>query len=425
MKNNIIKTDSAGFIYPYSATKDFTAQFRIEYDFDENIDVEILREAIAMTQKRMPTFFVHLIKDGSLYKLEKTEDNENIIYPEGTRVCAPFDFSKIPIRVTVNGNRMGVEIFHCLADGHGGLMFSKTFIHNYYCLKGEHPERDEDILDCSQSPKEEETEDSFLKAAKSGNKSLSRFESFAFQYAPKDERTSLSLSNLKFSSDEVYKVAKKYGTSVTFYLAAVYVYSFLKLQKKPSKRPIKISVPVDLRKMFDSNTVRNFSLYFIVSIKPDGKNRTLSDIIGEIKEQTKSQLEKQNFANMAYTNVKAETSKFVEKIPLPVKRFILGKIGYTFFGEKLYSSTFSNLGIYSMPGGLKEHIKDMRIMIGETVSNQINLGALSYNGITNLMFTYTVKRKDLQKMYCEILADDGIAFEMFDRDAGQRDYTKA
>jgi len=420
---NLLKSDSAGLIYPYVKSKDRASVFRMEAELDSDINVELLEKAVADISKRFPTFFVKLVVENRMYMLGKV-DEHNIVCEEKDNICTTFDFdNQIPLRITVYKNRVGMEIFHMIADGHGALVFFKSLLSHYCKLSGDGGEYDDETLDPTEKPDLEEEKDSFLDISKDGKKKVSRFGSYAYQYCPNEPFTNLNATQLKLNSDELKVLAKKYNTTVGIFLISVYMYAFYCLKSRKSKRPIKISVPADLRRLFPSKTLRNFSLYAIVGISPRKCKWTLEKIIEAVSVQLPKQLDKQNMLNMAYTNVSSSNTKFFELLPMWVKKLAL-RFGFDYLGEKLFTSAFSNLGVVKLPDNLKRHIKEIRWFIGEAVVNQINVTAISFDGNTNLIFTSRVENDELQRTFASILRDSGVEVKHIIKKNGQKEYVE-
>lgn len=417
----LIKPDSAGIIYPYVKSKDRASVFRIETELKEKADISVLLKAVSDISKRFPTFFVKLVTENKMYKMKPAEEH-NVVYSEMRNVCRTFNFDKdIPLRVVVHDNRISLEIFHLLADGHGAVIFFKSLLAQYYKLMGESIEYDDEILNPSDAPDEEELRDAFLDIYKGGNKNVSRTGKFAYQYCKNEPHTKLNITQLKVSSDDIYKLAKQYNTTVGVLLISIYIYSFYSLKNRKSKKQIKISVPADLRRIFPSKTLRNFSLYAIVGISPAKCNWTLESIIAAVSNELKEQLSKENLLNMAYTNVTSANTKFFELLPLPLKKAVLC-FGFDFMGERLFTSALSNLGVMELPECLKKHITDVRWFVGEAMVNQINAVTVTYNGYTNIIFSSRVLNDEVQKQYAYILNDHGIEVKYITRIHGTKDY---
>ena len=404
--------DSSGIIYAYVNKADWTAAFRFEVELDSEVDKETLNKAIEITRKRFPTFFVQVSPEGKLNKLHPN-DTELKVVDEGPDMLAAFtlkDEAHHLIRIGVNGKSAYVEVFHTVSDGHAALVFFNSLLICYYNLKGENIAYTGDSLDVNEAPKPEESRDSFLDIYKDG-KTASRIDKYSYQYALGSEEVPLDVDVVSFDDGEIYQLAKKYNTSVSALLAATYIYSFYLTQKRPSVRPIRISIPVDLRKMFPSQTLRNFSLYIIVGIYPlKKKNWILEDIIKEVDKQFKEQITKENMLSMAKANVSSQSTAFFKALPIPVKRKILS-FGYNYLGEQFFTSTISSFGRIKFPEGLSDHVKDCKFVLGKAMLSTINATAISVNGRNNITFSAKVACKDAQNMFVKILRTMGVNVE--------------
>lgn len=422
-QNNSYLPDSSGIIYSYVNKLDWTAAFRFEVDLKEDVDVETLNEAINITRKRFPTFFVQVSPEGKLNMLHPN-DAPLRAFEEGPDVLAPFklnDDAHHLIRIGVNGKKAFVEVFHTVSDGHAALVFFNSLLICYYNLKGENIAYTGDSLDVNDEPKPEEARDAFLDIYKNG-KAAGRLDKYSYQYAPGSKETPLSVTVLSFSDDEIYQLAKKHNTSVSALLAATYIYSFYLTQKRHSVRPIRIAIPVDLRKMFPSETLRNFSLYIIVGIYPlKKKNWVLDDIIKEVDRQFKEQLTEQNMLNMSYSNVTSQSTALFKALPIPVKRFALN-FGYNYLGEQFFTSTISSFGRIKFPDGLKDHVDDCKFILGAAMLSTLNTTAISVNGRNNIVISSKVGCDDAQKMFAKILRTKGINVEYKVRDRKTQQY---
>ncbi len=415
--------DSSGIIYSYIEKSNWTAAFRFETDLDEDIDKEKLNEAIEITRKRFPTFFVQVAPEGKMNMLHPNDTQLKAV-DEGPDMLAPFtlgDDAHHLIRIGVNGKKAYVEVFHTVCDGHAALVFFNSLLICYYNLRGENIAYTGDSLDVGEPPKPEETADAFLDIYK-GGKSAGRMDKYSYQYALDRKNVPLSVNVLSFSDDEIYQLAKKYDTSVGVLLTAVYIYSFYLTQKRHSVRPIRISIPVDLRRMFPSQTLRNYSLYIIVGIYPlKKKNWILEDIIREVDRQFKEQLTKENMINMAYSNVTSQRTALFKALPMSVKRFALG-FGYNYLGEQFFTSALSSFGRIRFPEGLDKHVKDCKFVLGEAMVSGMNSTAVSVNGRNNITMSAKVDCDDAQKMFAKILRTMGVNVEYKVRNRKTRQY---
>ena len=420
---NLIKPDSAGLIYPYVKTKTHNAVFRMEADLTEAVDFAALKKAVADISRRFPSLFVNLVEHNNMYMLSPASDCD-IVCEEPDNVCTPFDFERqVPMRVAVFGNRIAVETFHMLADGHGALIFIETLLAHYFNLMGADIEYTGDIFNPFDAPTEQEITDNFIEISREKRKVLTRAEPFAYQYRHCDKIGSVTLSVLRTPIGELNALAKRYNTTIGIFLTSVYMYSFYLLQQKKSKSKIRISIPVDLRSFFPTESIRNFSLYAIVSIKPREREWTLPEIIETVTAQAKKTITKQTLANIAYTNVKSSNTWFFKHLPMPLKKLALN-FGYDYLGERLFTSTLSNMGNIAFPEKLRERIIDFRPFLGQSKLHRVNVVTSAYADFVNIIFSSGIENDDIQKTYMSILKENGLDIERYDRYPDSKDYAR-
>ena len=69
------------------------------------------------------------------------------------------------------------------------------------------------------------------------------------------------------------------------------------MSRKDKRKPVVVTIPVNLRKYFKSNTARNFFNTITVQYKFNDDNDDLESIINEISSQFKDKLTKENLDN--------------------------------------------------------------------------------------------------------------------------------
>ncbi len=99
------------------------------------------------------------------------------------------------------------------------------------------------------------------------------------------------------------------------------------------------------------------------------------------------------------------------KSPRVVKKAIL-RIGAALYGEGLYTSTFSNLGIFKLPEALMRHVRSFHAMLGESPVNHIKILSYCYDGVISLMFSSRLVTRALESAMCDRLRREGIDFDV-------------
>ena len=322
------------------------------------------------------------------------------------------DIRKCAFRVIVYDKRIAVEFFHALTDGNGGLVFLKTLVAEYlYQMYGTRVPIGDGVLDRLEEPSESEMEDSFFKYA--GKKSASRADTDAFKLTGEREVDGYK-TNTTFRLDaaQVAAEAKRRGVTVTAYLTAVLILSCVRVQEQTVRnpkrfKPIKILIPVNLRKMFPSRTLRNFVLYATPGIDPALGAYSFDEVCQIVHHQMKLQITPKNMAAMIATNVNNERQMILRVAPLFLKNFVM-KLIFNAVGERKSCFSFSNLGVVSMPEEFSSAVERMDFVLGVQSKAPYNTSAITYNGILNLNIIRNIKEPLLESRIYGVLREQGI-----------------
>ncbi len=406
--------DNAAKIFPAARSRTWSNMFRVSSTLTEDIDREALKVALDVTLRRFPSIAVS-IKEGMFwYYLEEISSPPDILdekpYPlAGIKMK---DLRKCAFRVIVYKNRLAVEFFHSLTDGNGGLIFVKTLTAEYLYQKyGVKVPCGNGILDRLEEPTPGELEDSFLKY--SGKYTTSRKDTDAYKIEGKREVDGFR-TNTTFviDPDFVINEAKKRGVTVTVYMSAILIQASQRVQEarvaNPAKyKPIKVFLPVNLRKMFPSETMRNFILYAMVGIDPRLGDYDFDSLCQIISAQMKQQMTEKNMAAMIRTNVASELNPFIMAVPLVLKNLIMKAI-FNAVGEKKSCFSFSNLGLVNVPEEYSTYVKRMDFVLGSQAAAPYNVSALTYGGKMYLNVTRNASEPVLEREIYAVMREMGV-----------------
>ena len=406
--------DNAAKIFPASRRRNWSNVFRISATLTENVDVPCLQEALDRTVKRFPSIAV-CIKPGFFwYYIEGIPTAPKVIEEK------PYPLSRMPFddirqcafRVLVYNKRIAVEFFHAITDGNGGLVFVKSLVAEYLRLKhGVDIPAEGGILSVEQTPDKEETEDSFQKYA--GPFKGSRSSPNSFRILGKQEPDGYKTNTtFIFDAQELHSRAKKLGVTVTAYFASILVMAAMRIQKHTVKNPrrhmpVHITIPVNLRKMFSSKSLRNFMLYANPGIDPRLGEYTFEEICGLIHHQMKLMITSKNMAALMAKNVGDEKPLLLRATPLFIKNIVM-KMIFDAVGEKKACFSFSNLGIANVPEEFTHYVKRMDFVIGVQANAPYNVGAISYNNTLYINVIRTIEKPILERELYQVLKELGI-----------------
>ena len=316
------------------------------------------------------------------------------------------------IRVIVYEKRIALEVFHSITDGNGALVFLKTLIAEYLLQKyGVHVPAEQGVLGRLEEPSEEEMEDSFQKYA--GNRNASRKATDAWKLKGTPEPDDFKhVTCLQIPVDKALEIAHSYGISLTAFLCAVMMMALQNLQKEkvPNIRrrlPIKVFIPVNLRKLFPSKSLRNFVLYTIPEIDPRMGEYTFPEICDQVVHRMGLEINAKHQSSMIATNIGSERMMAVRVMPLFVKNFVM-KMVFNAVGERKSCLTISNLGAVRVPEEMRSYVARFDFILGVQATSPYNCGALSYGNTLYLNMIRNIREPDLEyHLHC-VLRDMGI-----------------
>ncbi len=413
-----VRLDNAAKIYPASRSRRWSALFRLSATLDEPIDPEILRDAEIRLKNRFPTFFMKLRKGIFWYYLEQTERHPKV-REDDSYPCTPMVIDKnrgFSFRVRYYGNRIAAEFFHVLTDGTGGLTFLKTLVAEYLTLKyGIDIPRGGDILDCNAEPVEAELEDSFDSNVGGFAHSLSEPDSFRIR-GKREPDSFVHLTAGMIPVSAVLEKAREKNVSVTTYLTAVMITAVQRIQdaehpRRRSQKEVKICIPVNLRGLFDSRTLRNFSNYVNPGIDPRLGDYTFDEILKIVHHFFGTEITAKKMSAKITANVAMAANPVLRVMPLFIKNFAM-KIGFLAVGDKKTSTIISNLGNTTLPDEMKKHVKRMEFILGPLSINPVAFSALSYDGTLYINATRTINDPKLERAFFTSLVELGIPVEI-------------
>ncbi|MEG1772920.1 MAG: hypothetical protein RRY79_06920 [Clostridia bacterium] len=409
-----LKLDNAAKIYPPASTSKWMALFRVSAELTEPIDPKILKLALASTLDRFPSFAMRLRGGMFWYYLEHIDALPDI-ESDVKNPCIRMNFKKnkgFMFRVRYHNNRIAVEIYHVLTDGTGGLCFLKTLVAEYLRFKyGADIPRNASILDCEQLPKREEFEDSFLRFAGEEKTSFKEAQSYLIK-GVRDDRHYMNIITGIAPSEIVQSKAKEYGASVTVFLTAVLIESICEFQKKELRKtqrrmPVKICIPINLRRFFPSVTLRNFASYANPGIEPRLGDYEFKEIVDSINHQLALEINKKRLNAKFTSNVLIEKNKLMRLAPLFIKKYAM-RVGFMVNGDKFTSSIISNLGLVTLPPEMSRYVNRIDFMLGSLSVNPVTCACLSYNGSMMISFTRTIIDPKVERGFFTRLVKMGI-----------------
>ena len=417
MKKRWYRLDNAALIFPAVMRKNWNNVFRVSVTLKDRVDPDILSRAAADLLPRFPTVYVRLRTGFFWYYLETVSEapkaEEDYAWP-----LTPMTRRKLKkccIRILYYQNRIAVEFFHSVTDGTGGMAFLQNLTARYLTLKEGitvYPEGN--ILDLSEKPKPEEAQDCFqLCGAKA---SVSRAEENAYRLRGNPEEGLFRhIVTGIVPTETLLEKAHEQGITVTAYLAAVMGEAVLARQQadpRPGRRRhIKITVPVNLRKTFGLNTLRNFTLAVNIGFDPRLGTYSHEEICRLMYHQLAAETIPQKMAGRVSTNVELQRSLPLRLIPLPVKTLAM-RLVYALSGESKGCLNISNMGVVKLPESMAPHVERFDFIIGVQYSYPNNCSVVSWQGKTYISMIRGIRDSELERLFFSRLVELGIPVDI-------------
>lgn len=394
--------DNSGIVHMASLKPGQSNTFRLEACLSERIKPKLLQKAFHTITPRFPTL-VAGIKNGFFqYKVISVTQVPKIQYDHlGFTHMTLKEIRHCAMRVLFKNKTIIVDFFHSLTDGYGAFVFLKALLAEYLKLdKGILLTRSSNIPLPEQTPTTEENEDSFQTYA--GKKRIPH--NSVKSYLPNLPDTSSKMQTVTaiFDAKELLQKAHQYGVKLTSFLTAVMAESMMELQleqiQKETLKPVQIMVPVNLRKLFPSRTLRNFSLFVMARMDIENIRLSFSELVQHIDYQLKKQITRDHFSSIMATNTSLERDWFLRVLPLKIKSTAL-RIGYRFFGECTSSISLSNLGNLQFPKEMLPYIRHLNVFLTPRSVSSYNCCALSFNGKFSLHFSRNCEKTELEHIF--------------------------
>lgn len=413
-----MRLDNAAKIYPAARRNNWSNLFRMSATLKEEIDLTALQKALDVTVRRFPSIAVRLRPGAFWYYLEQISAPPQIMEEK----CYPLTYmsakemGKCAFRVIAYQNRIAVEIFHSLTDGTGGLIFLKSLVAEYLLQKyGEHIPAEDGVLGRLEDPSDEELEDSFQNY--SASSAASRKENTAWHLSGTAEPGGkLHLTCFTADSATIIQKAKEHNVTVTAFLTAVMMQALQNMQKEKvhsakRRKPIKVLIPVNLRNLFPSKSLRNFALYTTPELLPQLGEYSFDEICTIIKHHMGSDITAKQMSMKIATNVNSERLFIVRIMPLFIKNIIM-KMIFDAVGEKKSCLSLSNMGAVKLPSEMLPYIERMDFILGTQASAPYNCGVLTLGDTTYINFIRNIKESSLESHFYRALRDHGIDVEV-------------
>ena len=410
--------DNAAKIYPAARSHNWTNAFRLSATLKEEVDTKVLQSALDVTIRRFPSLGTRLRKGLFWYYLQQVSHapaiRQEMSYPL-TRMTRK-DLRDCALRVIVYHNRIAVEFFHSLTDGNGGAISLTPLLAEYLQQKYHLViPAEQGVVGRLEEPSPEELEDSFLKYA--GPVSASRRENNAWHLKGTPEPDGfLNVTCFQLPVAQVLEQAHHYCVSMTTFLSAALMQAILNLQAQqiPNRRYrkyVRLLIPVNLRRLFPSKSMRNFALYTTPEVDPKLGDYSFEELCQIIQHRMALDVTPKQMSARIATNVKSERVFLLKITPLFIKNLVM-KAVFLAVGERKSCLCLSNLGQVTLPKEMEGYVERMDFILSSQAMSPHNCGVLSYGDTLYINFTRNIVEPNLEREFFLVLREMGLPVEV-------------
>ena len=376
--------DNAALIFPAIRRKNWNNVFRESVTLKEDIDPALLQQAVDELMPRFPSFYLRLRRGVFWYYLEEVSAPPRIQQD----YAYPLTF--------MTRREMGRCCFRVL-----------YFVSLRYGIKI--PSTD-GVLDASESPDPGELEDSFQRYAADHAAFCPEVEAYRLP-GRRELGRFLHLITGVVPGEDLHALAHGYGCTVTVLLAAIMAECVLTIQAEtlPKKRqkPVKITIPVDLRRLFPSRTLRNFALTVNPGVDPRLGSYTLQELCDTFTHQLAAEITPQRMAGRIAENVEPQRNRLLKAVPILLKTPVMRAV-YNRRGERLGCLNVSNLGVQKLPEAMAPFVERMEFIIGVQYSYPNNCSVVTYGGVTLINMIRSTQSPELERRFFSRLVELGV-----------------
>jgi len=403
------KLDNAAKIFPPTSGKVDTRVFRFSCELKEAVSGAMLQSALDLAIDDFPSFR-YVLKQGMFWYYLEQSNLRPVVSEENTPPCSTIYLNRegLLFDVTWYRSRINLEVYHALSDGTGAMQFLKMLVVRY--LKLAYPDAMNSIsnidYDASEAQQMTDSFDKYYDKSKHADKS-EHIAAYQLKGEKEAERR-LNIIEGSVSTKAFLSKSREYNTTATIFIAAMLIraiYSEMKVRDR--KKPVVVTIPVNLRNYFDSKSSRNF--FSLIDIKYDFSNNenTLEDIIKCSKKCFDEHLNKEYLQRRLNKFLELERNLFIRLVPLAIKNLYMSNA--YFRAAREVTAAVSNVGSVIMPDEAKPYIKRFSVF-NSTEKPMICI--CSYEDNMNFGFTSPFTSTDIQRNFFRQLTQMGIAVEI-------------
>lgn len=406
--------DNAAKLFSAASSPKDTRVFRFYCELKEEVKEEILQEALNQTIQKYPVFLSVMRKGLFWHYLEKSELRP-VVREEYKEPCSSLyvrDKKTLLFEVTYYKKRINFEVFHALTDGTGATEFLRELVKNYLYLIHEEDLEPVELSNQYLTVKDQE-DDSFSRYYDPDfpRKKKKKIRAVQIKKGGKGYEE-LQINEASMSVKELLGIAREKKVSMSVLLTAAFICAIHEeMSRMQEKKPVILMVPVNLRKIFPSDSMLNFFGYIEPGYQFGGGKDSFEDVLEAVKLYFKENLSKEHMAGRMNELIAIEKHKILKWAPLELKNRCI-RAGAK-MAEQEVTAVLSNMSVVKMPEDYAQYIEKFGVY---TSTNRTELCICSFQDTLSLGFTSRYDSTNIQRNFYRILKELGASVKVAEPD---------
>lgn len=406
--------DNAAKLFSAASSPKDTRVFRFYCELKEEVKEEILQEALNQTIQKYPVFLSVMRKGLFWHYLEKSELRP-VVREEYKEPCSSLyvrDKKTLLFEVTYYEKRINFEVFHALTDGTGATEFLRELVKNYLYLIHEEDLEPVELSNQYLTVKDQE-DDSFSRYYDPDfpRKKKKKIRAVQIKKGGKGYEE-LQINEASMSVKELLGIAREKKVSMSVLLTAAFICAIHEeMSRMQEKKPVILMVPVNLRKIFPSDSMLNFFGYIEPGYQFGGGKDSFEDVLEAVKLYFQENLSKEHMAGRMNELIAIEKHKILKWAPLELKNRCI-RAGAK-MAEQEVTAVLSNMSVVKMPEDYAQYIEKFGVY---TSTNRTELCICSFQDTLSLGFTSRYDSTNIQRNFYRILKELGASVKAAEPD---------
>lgn len=406
--------DNAAKLFSAASSPKDTRVFRFYCELKEEVKEEILQEALDQTIQKYPVFLSVMRKGLFWHYLEKSELRP-VVREEYKEPCSSLyvrDKKTLLFEVTYYKKRINFEVFHALTDGTGATEFLRELVKNYLYLIHEEDLEPVELSNQYLTVKDQE-DDSFSRYYDPDfpRKKKKKIRAVQIKKGGKGYEE-LQINEASMSVKELLGIAREKKVSMSVLLTAAFICAIHEeMSRMQEKKPVILMVPVNLRKIFPSDSMLNFFGYIEPGYQFGGGKDSFEDVLEAVKLYFQENLSKEHMAGRMNELIAIEKHKILKWAPLELKNRCI-RAGAK-MAEQEVTAVLSNMSVVKMPEDYAQYIEKFGVY---TSTNRTELCICSFQDTLSLGFTSRYDSTNIQRNFYRILKELGASVKVAEPD---------